>query len=181
MKGAMTDTTLRTERLVLRRARAEDLDALHAILSDPQAMRYWSTPPHVDIEETRAWLAATIAAGAAAQSDEFFITLEGRLIGKAGCWRIPDIGYILHPDHWGKGYAAEALRAVIDHLFAQRRLPRLTADVDPRNARSVRLLRRLGFRQTGRAERTFCVGGEWSDSVYFALTPEDLPPRPALL
>ena len=56
--------TIRTERLLLRRARHGDLDDIHAVLSDPNAMRYWSTPPHATIEESRAWLDAMIAAPA---------------------------------------------------------------------------------------------------------------------
>jgi RimJ/RimL family protein N-acetyltransferase len=45
----------------------------------------------------------------------------------------------------------------------------LLADVDPRNVASLRVLDRLGFKETGRAERTFLLGDEWCDSVYLAL------------
>jgi RimJ/RimL family protein N-acetyltransferase len=48
-------------------------------------------------------------------------------------------------------------------------LPRLIADVDPRNAASIRLLERLGFCETHRATKTILVGERWCDSVYFAL------------
>ena len=47
------------------------------------------------------------------------------------------------------------------------------AAVDPRNHRCLALLTQLGFKETGRAERTFCIGGEWSDSVYLVLEKED--------
>ncbi|HZZ88205.1 MAG TPA: GNAT family N-acetyltransferase, partial [Caulobacteraceae bacterium] len=87
---------LRTERLVLRRARPDDLEAFHAILSDPGAMRYWSSAPHQSREQTREWLDAMMAEGPPI-SDDFVIELDGRAIGKAGCWRVPEIGYILHP------------------------------------------------------------------------------------
>jgi RimJ/RimL family protein N-acetyltransferase len=53
---------LTTPRLRLRRAHGDDLDALHAILSHPAAMRYWSTPPHADLERTRVWLADMLEA-----------------------------------------------------------------------------------------------------------------------
>jgi len=46
----------------------------------------------------------------------------------------------------------------------------LTADVDPENAASIRLLERLGFLRTGFAERTWNVGGEWKDSLYYGLS-----------
>jgi ribosomal-protein-alanine N-acetyltransferase len=105
--------------------------------------------------------------------DDFIITLEGQVIGKAGCWRLPQIGFILHPDCWGKGLAREAVAAVIERLFVEHGLAEITADVDPRNQSSLGLLERLGFRETSRAARTWHVGDEWCDSVYLALNRED--------
>jgi len=162
---------IHTQRLVLRRARIGDLDDIHRILSNAAAMRYWSTPPHSDIEQTRDWLAAMIDASPD-ESDDFVVEHGGRVIGKAGGWRLPEIGYILHPDHWGQGLASEALGAAIAHVFARHPVAALTADVDPRNTASLRLLERLGFRETHRAERTMQIGDEWCDSVYLSL------PRP---
>ena len=158
---------IRTERLVLRKARPEDAGAFHIIMSDPRAMRYWSTPPHATLEETREWVANMVSAPP--ESDDYVIELDGSVIGKAGCWRLPEIGYILHPDHWGRGYAREALQAVIARLFATRDLDRITADIDPRNTASIGLLIRLGFTETHRAKGTWQVGDELCDSVYYAL------------
>lgn len=159
-----------TARLRLRRARADDLAAMHAVLSHPEATRYWSTPPHPDLETTRAWLGGMIAAPPEL-SEDFVVELYGRVIGKAGFYRLPEIGYILHPQTWGRGYAREALVAVIEHVRATRpEVGDLTADVDPRNERSLRLLASLGFERTGYAERTWQVGGEWCDSVYLTLS-----------
>lgn len=157
-----------TPRLKLRRARAGDLDDLHRILSNPDAMRYWDTLPHVDKAQTKAFLDATIHAPQD-QSDDFMLEHKGRVIGKAGCWRIPEIGIILHPDYWGKGLASEALSAAILHVFDTLPVESLTADVDPRNSASLTLLARFGFVETGRAEKTFLLGDEWNDSVYLEL------------
>ena len=161
-----------TERLCLRRARVDDLEDLHKVFVHVEAMRYWDCPPHDEIGQTRRFLAAMVVADPT-QSDDFVIEHEGRVIGKAGCWRRPEIGFILHPDHWGKGLAHEALSAAIPHIFDSLPIDRLEADVDPRNRASLKLLARLGFHETGRASRTFLVGDEWCDSVYLAL------PRPA--
>ena len=160
--------TIRTERLLLRRARAGDLDDIHAVLSDPRAMRYWSTPPHETIDQTRQWLDDMIAAPAEI-SDEFVVEFAGGVVGKIGCWQLPEIGFILHPRVWGRGIAGEALRAVVPWIFGRHALPAITADVDPRNAASLALLARAGFRETGRAERTWLVAGEWCDSIYLEL------------
>ncbi len=157
-----------TPRLRLRRARMADLDDLFAVFSDPRAMQYWDTPPHDDIARTGSWLEGMVAAGPP-DCDDFVIERDGRAIGKAGCWRLGEIGFILHPEHWGQGLASEALAAVIPRVFATLQMARLEADVDPRNAAALRLLGRFGFRETGRAARTYLVGDEWCDSVYLAL------------
>lgn len=160
---------IRTQRLLLRPARPDDLEPLHQIMSDPRAMRYWSTPPHDDIAQTRAYLEAMIAAPADSCEDHM-IDYAGRMVGKAGCWRLAEIGVLLHPDVWSMGIAAEALRAILPRVFE--RFPQvreITADVDPRNQASLHLLAALGFVETGRAARTFQISGIWADSVYLAL------------
>ncbi len=166
-------TEIMTARLLMRRARPDDLEALHAILSDRTAMRYWSSEPHDDLDTTREWLAAMIAAPAQ-ESDDFIVEHDGRVIGKLGCWRLPDIGFIFHPDSAGQGFAIEALNAFVTHIFA-RGTAFLTADVDPRNRSSLALLGKAGFRETHRAERTWHIAGQWCDSIYFRLDR----PRPA--
>jgi RimJ/RimL family protein N-acetyltransferase len=162
---------IETRRLVLRRARIEDLPRIHAIMSDARAMRYWSSLPHETEERTREWLQSMIDAPAGV-SEDYVIEHQGRVIGKAGCHRLPEIGFILDPDFWGQGLAREALEAVIAHIFATRPVDALIADVDPRNRASLGLLSRLGFRETGRARATWTLGEEVCDSVYLAL------PRP---
>jgi RimJ/RimL family protein N-acetyltransferase len=159
---------IRTERLLLRRARLDDAADLFRVFGDPRAMRYWDTPPHAEVGQTRAWLERVVTTPAA-EGDDFVVELDGRAIGKAGVWRIAEVGFILHPDHWGRGFAFEALAAALPHAFATLALDRVEADVDPRNARSLGLLARLGFRESGRAERTIRVGDEWCDSVYLEL------------
>ena len=154
-----------TERLRLRRATMADLGAIHGILSQPAAMRYWSTPPHRTIEETETWLRSMVDADPD-DSDDFIIEREGRVIGKLGCWQLPEIGFILSPAAWGQGYANEAIGAFLDRRRTIGEPTSLTADVDPRNSASLRLLTRNGFVETGRAERTWHVAGEWCDSVY---------------
>jgi len=161
-------TAIRTARLTLRRARIEDLEAIHAVLGNRQATRYWSTPPHADLEESRIWLESMIDAPPG-ESDDYVVEYEGRVIGKAGCWRLPEIGFILHPEHWGRGLAREAVEAVIDRVFSSFPIEALTADVDPRNAASLALLKGLGFVETGRAKGTWQLGDELCDSVYLAL------------
>lgn len=158
-------TVLTTPRLTLRKARAADLLALHDIMQRPEAMRYWSRPEHDSISETAAYLTRMIE-GEAQGGDDFVIVLDDQVIGKAGMWRQWEVGFLLHPDHWGKGLAHEAMAAVIAHLFAAHDTNHLTAEADPRNAASLGLLARLGFQETHRATQTMQWRDEWCDSVY---------------
>jgi len=171
----MPDLTMATERLVLRRMTIADVPALHAALSDPDVMRFWSTLPHASLAVTEAWVARTIASVVAGEADEFAVLLNGAVIGKVGLWTGTEVGVILSRDAWGHGYATEALHSFIDHAF-RRGADRITADIDPRNTSSLRLFEKLGFRHVGSATATFLLGDVWVDSLYLALTPNDWPP-----
>ena len=158
---------IRTERLRLRRARMDDLAAIHAIFRNARAMLYWSTPPHSDIGASEAWLRSMVDLDPAV-GDDFIVTVDGNVIGKLGAWKLPEVGFILDPKHWGRGYALEAMTAFI----ARRRdlgSTELTADVDPRNLPSLKLLQTCGFEETHRASGTWQVGAELCDSVYLRL------------
>ena len=158
---------IRTERLLMRRFSMDDTAAMHRIMIDPIAMRFWSTLPHESLEQTEQWVRSEVEAPPG-ESDDFVVTLDGTLIGKLGCWRLPEVGFLFDPATWGNGYASEAMTAFI----ARRRAlgpGELTADVDPDNLPSLRLLTRCGFEETHRAEKTWNIGGQWHDSVYLRL------------
>lgn len=162
-----------TPRLILRPLRQDDLDPLHAIFSDPVAMRYWDRPEWDDRERTARLLAAFMR-DAPDQHMERAIECDGQFIGRVAMWKRFEVGYILSPAHWGKGYATEALVALIPHLFAN--FPdadHLTAEVDPRNTGSRLVLKKCGFTCTHVEERNFLYGdSEWCDTAYYML------PRP---
>lgn len=160
-----------TARLTLRKPQMSDMADLHDAMRQPQAMRYWAHPEHETPQQTAEYLAKMIESNSRG-GDDFVIEHQGRVIGKAGMWRLPEVGFLLHPDHWGKGYAREVMEAIIEHLFTWHDTDHLMAEVDPRNAASLGLLARLGFQETHRATRTMQWREEWCDSVYLRL------PRP---
>ncbi len=161
---------LRTKRLLLRRAKETDTSDLHAVFSDPRAMRYWSELPYTDPAQTLEFIRGMQAIHDRSPL-EFMVEHEGRAIGKTGIFDGEEIGYIFHPDTWGQGFAAEAITAVCQHAIETVGLIRVTADVDPRHAVSIHLLCKLGFVGTDRAEKTLQLGDEWCDSIYYALSP----------
>jgi len=168
-----TRDEIRTSRLLLRRANWDDLDDIHRVMSSPAAMRYWSRLPHASLDLTREWFPSALLDVDNPAMDEWVIEFEARAIGYMGIWRMPQFGFILSPEVWGRGLATEAAEAIIPYLFRRHDVEALTADVDPRNSASLRLLKRLGFAETGFARRTFLLGDEWCDSIFLAL------PRPA--
>ncbi|WP_432450048.1 GNAT family N-acetyltransferase [Aliiroseovarius marinus] len=158
-----------TDRLLLRAPRPDDLLALHAVFSDPRAMVYWSHAAHDTPARTQDTLDGMIRSYQETGL-EYVIEHDGAVIGKAGLWRLGEIGYILHPDHWGKGLASEALAAILPAAWARHEeLAEITAEIDPENTASARLLTRFGFRLTHSARSTIQINGKWCDSAYFAL------------
>jgi len=141
---------IRTRRLLLRRARADDLAAFHAIFSDGEALRYWDSFPHGKMEETESWLAALLAQSPT-DGDLFVIERQGLVIGLIGIWRWPWLNYLVARPAWRNGYGTEAMTAYLRYIFG-RGLNLVTAATDQRNGASQALLRKAGFQEYQRGE-----------------------------
>lgn len=159
---------IQTRRLVLREFREDDLDAFHAMMSDPAVMQFAPTLPHECLEQTREWLSGRIGI-APGTGEDLVIEREGRTIGKVGFRAFPEIGFLLARDSWGSGLATEAVEAVLERAFTVHRRGIVTARVDPDNSASLRLLRKLGFIETRREHRALLVGTEWRDDVHLEI------------
>lgn len=79
------------------------------------------------------------------------------------------LGYTLSESHQGKGYMREALTEIVRYLFEVRNLHRISANYMPRNERSGRLLRSLGFNVEGYARDYLMIDGVWEDHVLTSL------------
>jgi RimJ/RimL family protein N-acetyltransferase len=167
---------LETLRLRLRRFQADDVPAFSAYRSDPDVARYqgWTAP--VPVEEA-ASLVRHFADGDPGVPGWFQYAVElkadGDLIGDVGVklhenLMQADLGFTLAADRQGYGYATEAVRAVLDDLFA-RGLRRVSAECDARNTGSARLLERVGFQQEGLRPAFTWLKNEWTDDVLFGL------------
>lgn len=100
-------------------------------------------------------------------------TKQSKIIGDIGIHFIDDeqveIGCTLAKGHHSMGYATEALKAVIDHLFNQLNKHRITASLDPNNTSSIALIERLGFRKEAHFKESLLLNGEWVDDVVYAI------------
>jgi RimJ/RimL family protein N-acetyltransferase len=164
-------------RVRLRGLTAGDVDALFDVFSDEAMMRYWSSPAMKERAEAEALL-LRIQRGFA-EKTAFQWGLErkddGRLLGTCTLFHVhagnqrAELGYALASAYWKQGYMGEALAALLDHAFGPMGLRRLEADVDPRNANSMRAAARLGFRQEGLLRERWNVAGEIQDSAMLGL------------
>lgn len=169
--------TLEGERVRLRPFRTADRDALFAIYSDAQVMRYWGFPPWTELAQAEAHIASVLAITEPVPSFSWVLarasddTLAGTttLFGIRRDQLRAELGYCLAPAEHGKGIASEAVRLALGFAFGTLGLERIEADVDPRNAPSCRLLERLGFQREGLLRARWRVAGEVSDSVIYGL------------
>ena len=145
----MTTPVLQTEHLLLRPFADEDLAAFFAIFSDQRAMRFMPTPPHQSVEETRSLLETDMGRQGA---HYWSICLQGedRPIGHVfflGETRLPGMGYMIHPDYWGRGITPEACRAALAFGFDELGYDRVELWIDETNAASLRVAQKLGFKR----------------------------------
>jgi len=170
-----------SERLILRRARAEDLEPLVFSWSDPMMSRW--TP---DRSDHRGFIGQMIAdmqvkrPGEQGPGGPWYQYIaerreDGVLVGDLGVgFDVPgphqvELGYRILPAFHRMGYAKEAAAALIDHLIEQHGIHRFVGVVASPNEASKAVLRSLGFRQEGHFRESFWCGGEWVDDDYFAL------------
>jgi [ribosomal protein S5]-alanine N-acetyltransferase len=168
---------LHGNRVSLRWLEAADQPALFTIFSDPEVMRYWSSPPMRRYAESARLLDEVRTCFQTRQLFQWGIELRecSAIIGTITLFhgsqahRRAEVGYALSRDRWGKGLASEALGLLIGFAFEELDLHRLEADVDPRNERSLRVLERQGFRREGVMRERYHVSGEISDAVFLGL------------
>jgi RimJ/RimL family protein N-acetyltransferase len=144
---------LTTERLHLRPFAEDDEAAIHAVYADPDVMRFVGHGAHRTMAETATAL-RTYADVLARHGYSFVAVIEresGELVGDAGLHPLAgvgpelELGYTLARRAWGRGYATEIGRALIAHAFEELGVPRVVAQVEPENAASRHVLRKLGM------------------------------------
>jgi RimJ/RimL family protein N-acetyltransferase len=168
-----------TERLLLRPFELGDLEALHAVHSRPEVVRYlyWGPRSREELRETLAQRVRQTALKAA--GDKLILAVvrrdSGELIGDVNLqWlsrehRQGEIGFVLHPDHQGRGFAREAAMAMLRVGFEDLGLHRIIGRCDGRNAASAKAMERLGMRCEAHLRQNEMVKGEWCDELVYAM------------
>lgn len=158
---------LETERLLLRRLRREDAEALYAIASIPEVSRYLMWDRHPSVRYTKHYLKDLQRLYDDLEYFEWgVLTREGDLIGTCGFTKFDytanrgEIGYSFRPDVWGQGYATEAAQAAIGFGFHELGLSSVYACFALENAASIRVLTKCGMHYLGEDE-PMKIKGEW--------------------
>jgi RimJ/RimL family protein N-acetyltransferase len=184
--AALTDAPLRTERLTLRPLEASDAADVFEYQRLPEVIRFLPWPER-DREQAYEHTAKR-AAGRVLAADEDFVVLAVELpgepsVGEAGDRVIGDmmvrvtntqhaqleVGWVLHPNFQGRGFAREAAGALVDFTFSTLNPHRVTAFLDARNGASAALCERLGMRREATILEEEYNDGEWTDTAIYGI------------
>ena len=169
---------LHTDRLILRDFVFEDWPVVLAYQRDPRYLRYthWSDRSPEDVQSfVQMFLDQQPARPRLKYQLAVVLKASGQLIGNCGI-RLQedeahqaDIGYELSPQHWGRGYATEAARAIVRFGFTELNVHRIWAWCIAENTASARVLEKLGMQLEGRLRETEYFKDRWWDTLVYGM------------
>lgn len=171
-------TEIKTERLLLRKFSLEDAPAIYALRTNEKVMLFLEREPLKNMDEANALVSTIIKNVDDNNGIMWGICLpenSKQLIGNIGFWQIEkhnyraEIGYMLHPQYWNKGFMQEAIKAVIAFGFNQMKLHSIKATINPHNAASAALLEKAGFVREAYFKEDIYFRGKFLDSAVYSL------------
>ena len=172
---------LETERLLLMEFVKGDAEELFKMRSDERVQKYLDRDLHKTVEESELMIDGMIKSYNSKEGINWIIRKKDSLnvIGYIGYWRMirnnvrAEIGYAMKPEYWGKGYMQEALTKVIDFGFNEFCLHSIEANVNPDNAKSIKLLEKFGFKREAYFKEDYFYNGKFLDSAIYSLLETD--------
>jgi len=143
---------LETERLILRHLTPDDVDAVFAVIGDPETMKFY--PQRFTRDDAVCWVTRNQERYRVDGFGLFAVVLKasGEIIGYCGVVRqnvegeaMLEVGYQFRRDHWGHGYASEAARACMTHAFRNLKAEKVISLILPDNLPSRRVAERNGM------------------------------------
>jgi len=175
---------LRTPRLLLRRFRMEDADAVFAYARDPEMTRFVFWQAHASIEDSREFLQRTLQGYADGFPPVWAIEhlADRTVIGSCAYHEVSimnlrgEIGYALARKYWGQGIMSEAVRAAVDYGFRVVGLNRIEARCDVDNTASWHVMEKVGMKFEGVLRQNIILHGQARDVRMYGILREDWPP-----
>ena len=169
--------TLHTARLKLRPFVGADTEALFALHSSTDVLRYWDAPPWTEPARAERFIATCRQIEEEGSGARLAMNRgsDGAFLGWCGLTRYDPVhrsaslGFCLTETAWGHGYATEAAGSLLGWAFDCLDLNRVQAEADTRNAACARVLEKLGFVHEGTLREDCVVDGEVSDSWVYGL------------
>jgi len=175
---------LKTPRLFLRPFQAADLESFAGYRSDPEVARYQSWTPPFSLDQAETFLKEMERARPGTPGNWYQIAVERQsqpgIIGDCAFQvlaedeRQAEIGFTFSRSFQKQGYAAEAVRRLLDYLFGELHLHRVTATCDVENTASFRLLERVGMRREAHFIENIWFKGAWGSEYAYALLYREL-------
>lgn len=169
---------VQSPRLVLRRFQIKDIATFHAYRSDPEVAKFQSWENY-QYEEAEDFVQKQIAhePNQAGSWFQFAVALKdtNQLIGDCALHtlldepRIVEIGFTVSQDYQGKGYATEAINALLKYIFVSLDKHKVIAFSDVRNHKSIAVLERVGMRREGHLLQNYLSKGQWIDEYQYAM------------
>ena len=172
------DYVLNTDRLILRPLHISDLETVHMYASDVENTTYMMRLPTVTKEETAQFLTRVSNEWKKESPSfyEFAICVDAQHIGAISIALNEErtegeLGWILHKQFWGKGYATEAAMAIKQFAMDKLKVKKLTANCDDRNRDSFQLMERIGLvLEKSNGTRTYPRTLETAGELTYSLT-----------
>jgi [ribosomal protein S5]-alanine N-acetyltransferase len=169
---------LETERLLLRKMRLDDAEAMFAYASDPEVTRYVLWDTHRSVEDSEEFLRQATEGyergdfggwGVVLKDSGAFIGTCGIDAGYAPEHARAELGYVLSREHWGRGLMSEAVREVIRFGFERLELNRMEARCIAANTASARVMEKAGMTYEGTLREREFIKGAYRDMKLYSI------------
>jgi ribosomal-protein-alanine N-acetyltransferase len=168
---------LESERLLLRQITPDDVNEIFALRSNPETMKYIPRPLATTKDDAMGHIKMIQDKIVSNEGINWAITEKGnpKMIGIIGHYRIrwehfrSEIGYMLLPEHQGKGIITEAIQLLVDYGFNEMKMHSLEAIIDPKNTASARVLEKNNFVKEAHFKENEFYDGKFLDAVVYSL------------
>lgn len=172
----MLSPRIETERLILRRYKESDIDAIYEMITDERLSKYLIFPKLTKSEELES-IKKWIREADVSKKEKWVIERKSdhAIVGNINVNSVEskhnycNVGYIIRFEYWGNGYAAEALKAVSDHLLNDTGYYIVECSCNELNKQSSRVMEKAGFKKDGYiANRRLNKDGTYSGVEYYS-------------
>ncbi len=177
-RALLNSIPIETERLILRYIRPEDAHDMYEYASLPEVSEFLLWSPHINVSATLGYIESLQKRYHRGLYGDWAVVLKenDKMIGTCGYANINtaamtcEIGYVLSPEYWGKGYMTEAVNAVLDLSFEKLGFKEAVLRIIAQNSASIRLAKRCGFRHVETNAAEMEIKGAKRDIAHFSMT-----------